>query len=87
MFNIEEDGLSHPGRHLDLRLRQQRLLTDLRSEDHDDGDRSSAYANKAFSQLMWRVQHPDEVHYEIHLPTRLIERDSTARSKSALKNQ
>ncbi|WP_200965904.1 LacI family DNA-binding transcriptional regulator [Insulibacter thermoxylanivorax] len=47
----------------------------------------SAYANKAFSQLMWRVQHPDEVHYEIHLPARLIERDSTARSKFALKNQ
>lgn len=38
----------------------------------------SLFANKAISQLLWRMEHPNEGHQEILLPTQLIKRDSTA---------
>ncbi|MGG6311925.1 LacI family DNA-binding transcriptional regulator [Paenibacillus macerans] len=36
------------------------------------------FAHKAFVQLLWRIDHPDEVYQEILLPTNLIRRESTA---------
>ncbi len=41
----------------------------------------SLFAHKAFEQLMWRIQHPNEAYQEILLPTRLIVRESTAAVK------
>lgn len=41
----------------------------------------SLFARKGLQQLIWRIEHSDEVHQEILLPTRLIERESIA-SKS-----
>ncbi|NIK78102.1 LacI family transcriptional regulator [Paenibacillus castaneae] len=39
----------------------------------------SKYGQKAFKQLLWRMNNPAESFYEIHLPTTLIERESTSR--------
>lgn len=39
------------------------------------------FAHKAFNQLMWRIDHPEAVHQEILLPTRLIQRESTRMRK------
>lgn len=44
----------------------------------------SRFAHKAFSQLMWRIQHPEEVHVEILLPTHLITRKSTGKRSSGV---
>lgn len=38
----------------------------------------SQFARKGLQQLLWRIQHPNEVHQEILLPTKLIERESIA---------
>jgi LacI family transcriptional regulator len=38
----------------------------------------SLFARKAFSQLLWRMEQPNEPHQEILLPIQLIERESTA---------
>ncbi len=38
----------------------------------------SLFARRAFSQLLWRMEYPDEPHQEILLPIQLIRRDSTA---------
>ncbi|MDQ6420340.1 LacI family DNA-binding transcriptional regulator [Paenibacillus sp. LHD-117] len=35
------------------------------------------FAHKAFSQLLWRMQNPDEVYQEVLLPTALVKREST----------
>lgn len=35
------------------------------------------FAHKAFSQLMWRMDNPDEENIETLLPTRLVQREST----------
>ncbi|MGF7048216.1 LacI family transcriptional regulator [Paenibacillus sp. DS2015] len=37
----------------------------------------SKYGQKAFQQLLWRMNNPDEPYIEVHLPTTLIEREST----------
>lgn len=37
------------------------------------------YGRKSVEQLIWRLQHPDEPHVEILLPTQLIHRESVAR--------
>ncbi|MGO4344907.1 substrate-binding domain-containing protein [Paenibacillus sp. MCAF9] len=39
----------------------------------------SKYGRKAFQQLLWRMSNPAEPFIEIHLPTTLIERESTSR--------
>lgn len=39
------------------------------------------FAHKAFSQLLWRIDHPEEAYQEILLPTHLIERESTGACK------
>jgi Transcriptional regulators len=36
------------------------------------------FAHKAFTQLMWRIDHPREAFFETLLPTKLIKRESTA---------
>lgn len=40
----------------------------------------NVFAHKALSQLIWRIENPQEIHFETLLPTRLIKRDSTAQS-------
>lgn len=40
------------------------------------------FAHKAFQQLLWRIEHPDEVYQEILLPTHLIKRESTGPFKA-----
>ncbi|MDU4694754.1 MAG: LacI family DNA-binding transcriptional regulator [Paenibacillus sp.] len=40
------------------------------------------FAHKAFEQLLWRIDNPDEAYQEILLPTHFIERESTAASTS-----
>ncbi|MBE3594210.1 MAG: LacI family DNA-binding transcriptional regulator [Candidatus Carbobacillus altaicus] len=36
------------------------------------------FGRKSVEQLLWRIQHPDEPHMEILLPTKLIQRESVA---------
>lgn len=36
------------------------------------------FGRKSVEQLIWRIQHPDEPHMEILLPTQLIQRESVA---------
>lgn len=40
------------------------------------------FAHKAFDQLLWRINNPDEAYQEILLPTHLIERESTVACKA-----
>lgn len=39
----------------------------------------SLFAKKAVSQLLWRIDNPEEVNVEILLPTKLVKRESTGR--------
>lgn len=41
----------------------------------------SLFAQKAVNQLLWRMEHPKEVHQEILLPPQLIIRESTGHKK------
>lgn len=46
----------------------------------------SKYGQKAFQQLLWRTNNPSEPYIEIHLPTTLIERESTRKYEQSLIN-
>jgi Transcriptional regulators len=44
------------------------------------------FAKNAFSQLLWRIRHPEESFREILLPTKLIRRESTAAVRSGIRS-
>lgn len=44
------------------------------------------FAKNAFSQLLWRIHHPDEPFREILLPAKLIPRESTAALRSGTRS-